>query len=278
MAKNRRLSDQAKARLRTTGGQFAQENNAVSFFRVDDIMRDVIDQVEEQLAERLTFWAKNIKTNAERQKGLREVHSQLSRETMSVVLDFYDLLGSAKNPSYREDDPDTGRPRQFKRYSNGAMVRALSDSRNYTFSNREFSFINKEVMDSHAKQWYRLNFGTVGRPGQPVTIPPMKFMGVQTGRRISLDQYKPSKRVFMPKGYWSGTFASKTKGTALKRGTGAFYPSALRPVGGYAKLVPMRPVKGIEGKHFLDAAALFINKRYPQLLENMIDDWMKRGL
>lgn len=278
MAKNRKLSAQARARLRNRGGQFAKQNGA-SFFRVDDIMRDVTDQVTKDLAERLTFWAKNIKTNAERRAGLREVNSTISRETMSFVLKAYENRGAeSTNPGYRYEDPDEGSPRQFRRYSNGAMLRALSDPNNYVFSNREFSFINFEIMDTHAKQWYRLNFGTKDRPGDSPSGPNMNFMGVETSRKITLDKWQPSNYVSMPKGYWSKTFAASTSGTVLKRGRGAFYPASLSPVPGHAKPVDFRRVRGIEGKHFLDEGAIFINKRYPELLEDMVNDWMKRGL
>jgi hypothetical protein len=277
MAKNRRLSAQAQARLRNRGGQFARQTGA-SFFRVDDIMRDVTDQVSKDLADKLTFWANNIKTNAERRAGLREVNSTIARETMSFVINAYENRGSEGTPAYRYEDPDDGPPRQFKRYSNGAMLRALSDPNNYTFSPREFSFINFEIMDSHAKQWYRLNFGTKDRPGDSPSGPNMKFMGVETSRKITLDQWKPSDYVAMPKGFWSKTFAAQTEGTLLKRGRGAFYPATLNPESGAAKPVNFRKVKGIEGKHFLDQGAIFINKRYPELLENMVEDWMKRGL
>ena len=280
MAKNRRLSEQAKGRLRNRGGQFAKVQPGAEFIRVDDIMKQVTDQVAEDVAERLLFWAKNIKTNVERQSGLREVHSTLARETMAVVIAKYELDGTESNPAYRYEDPDGGKGAQFKRYSNGAMLRALSDPNNYTFSPREFSFINFEVMDSHAKQWYRLNFGDRGRPGETPNYGPMNFMGVQTQRKVSLDNWKPDAdfKPAMPKGFWSKTFAPKTRGTELKRGRGAFYPYAEEPIPGYAKPVEFIRTKGMEGKHFLDTGAEFINRRYPELLEEMIADWMKRGL
>lgn len=263
------------------------DDNLTSYY-INQVLRDVRDQVDKETAKRFEFWARNATRNLAKKRGLSDMHDRVGQQAREMALSAYKQSGLGQRPSYRQDD--LGR---YKRYANGRMEAALSDTSIVSTDEKGIKFINKSKMDKYARQWYRLNFGAAPRGSKTPNVQPIEIFGIKSKRGISLAGYGTSEAFRIPIGFWSGTFASKTAGAKLIRPNGigrdAFYVkrkdarAAASPFGtvekyGARKRSPEnkdRPNRGIQGVRYLDAGTSFLNRAYARELEDLIFYWLK---
>lgn len=243
------------------------------------IMNEVALTTSTKLSAAMGRWAKEMKRNVStaREKDLAKVHKKTALLARSAVLSAYEESGIGSGKSYRQNDPG-----KLRRYSGGAMERAIKNKSFVVGDANGIAFIDKDMMDRTAKQWYRLNFGTLPKGSKNPAVGSMKFFGKASSQRAELTGFGPSRAFGLPDGpgigFWSSTYAKTSKGplSASHSGRGAFYVRfrgqkfiGNRPPTSFKTLMS----SGIQGKRFLDAGARSINAEYPRLLTGMIRDW-----
>ena len=211
------------------------------------------------------------------EEGLKAVHSIVAEEARSATYQAYINSGLGKSPSYRWRDQ-----RKWKRYSNGKMEEAILDGKTINFDGNGIYLFDKSNMDSFAKQWYRLNFGT--KSGRDKDIRPMELFDVPLKESPSLASFPLSPEFTMPSGIWSSTFSATTMNTEfeppIEGGKNYFYAIGKRnprPKAGNGKVVrgrKARDVNQIVGRSFLDQGVEAMNVRYGELLEPLIISWI----
>lgn len=244
------------------------------------IMSEVAATTNTQLSAAMGRWAKTIdkKISEAREGDLKRVHEQTAREARRAVLDAYAASGiGTEFPSYRANARGG-----LRRYSGGAMERAMRKKEFITGDSRGVRFVDQDLLDRSAKQWYRLNFGALPKGSKNPSVGSMRFFGKASSQRVELTGFTPSKSFKVPGGGASGIFGvpgSSLNGpiTPTKRGQRGILYIQRRGMRFTGKVPPkfMRgiPSKGIQGKRFLDAGARSINAVYPKLLTDMIRRW-----
>lgn len=248
------------------------------------IMRDVSSQVEGELGRRLKAYARSMQRSARTVSSIEAINRDVAKGAQRAVIEAYGASGIGRRKPYRQNDIG-----KLRRYSGGAMERALSDPQFAITRGRTIYFGNVSMLDRKAKQWYRLNFGALPRGSKDPDVGKMKFprsMGGRTSRRsASLNGFKPSPRFSVPNsgiGIWSSTFLAGSQFGEIKavangtRGKGALYLGGVRVKGsanGRAPFFKAKPSMGIEGKRFIDAGARYINEQYPRRLSREFRKW-----
>jgi len=221
--------------------------------------------------------------------SFKEMNKDIAEGARSAVIQAYAASGIGSTPSYRWNDTGT-----LKRYSDGAMERAFNDPKFVTFDNKYILFADKIVLDSHAPQWYRLNFGAAPGGSEKPKTPNMKFPSVLGGGTqfpgAELIGFKPSKAFSVPGsglGIWSSTRAGSTPGKTLvpSRGSGVGYLYVGSSMiiksqkGTKAPFFRSRRSKfGIQGKRYLDAGSAYININYPKQLAKLISSMENKAI
>lgn len=252
-----------------------------NFFDVRLIMSEVAATTNTQLSAAMGRWAKTMdkQVTTAREKDLKRIHKETALLAQEAVLSAYQASGiGTEFPSYRQRD--TGK---LRRYSGGAMERAMRNKSFIMGDSRSIRFVDQDLMDREAKQWYRLNFGAAPRGSKNPSVGSMRFFGKASSQRAELVGFPPSKGFRLPQGatpaFASSTFSATSRGEfTVSRGKsrGAIY---IRTRGQkFTGKVPPKflrgvPTRGIEGKRFLDAGARSINENYPRLLTAMIRRW-----
>ena len=250
-----------------------------NFFDVRLIMSEVAATTNTQLSAAMGRWAKTMdkQVTTAREKDLKRIHKETALLAQEAVLSAYQASGiGTEFPSYRQRD--TGK---LRRYSGGAMERAMRNKSFIVGDSRSIRFVDQDLMDREAKQWYRLNFGAAPRGSKNPSVGSMRFFGKASSQRAELTGFPPSEAFKIPAraatGFFSSTFSPTSKGKLTPTsGRGAFY---IRTKGQkFTGEVPPKflrgiPTNGIEGKRFLDAGARSINENYPRLLTAMIRRW-----
>lgn len=153
-------------------------------------------------------------------------------------------------PGYRRND--TGKN---KRYAGGALDKALNDRKNYVVTTGGLALFDEQFLDSKARQWYRLNFGTAPHSRTQETYQ------IGLGRGVTFAELTlpgaPSGEMVIPDGFFTES--------------GEFHPKHRRP--GYRYIMHLKetkPTAGVEGRGFLDAGVR-------RLALNLSGDSGKRG-
>ena len=249
------------------------------------------NEVEGRLGEVLAGYAKVMLEDPEFRESLKRMHEQLAREAGAEVVKAYRNSRLGKNPSYRWADEDL----KLKRYSNKALLRALSNSKLFVADAIGIGAINVGILDESAKQWYRLNFGARGTRVSSATRPPASknftIFGQQTSRKLSLERFGPSFPFFVPQtlptsayGRWSSVnFGARNPNLRDKAVRKQLASSPNR--GPFLYLVSpkfnnsfvARLSKGIVGVRFLDAGINHINNNYGQRLGDAFMEHERRA-
>lgn len=229
--------------------------------------------------------------------GMRTLHEHVGQGAKKAVLEGYANSGIGRGESYRDQAPG-----KLRRYSRGAMERALNNPGMVTHDSTRLNFVNNRSMDRLAKQWYRLNFGAKsrGQGGRAPAIKSWKMGRKQISFTLSLEAYDASQGFRVPQSSWyTGAWSNIASPTNLSY-------KELRPGlskvntnrGDYLYLVTRKKVemktgkragstqirrepntfnarvsKGIQGAHFLEKGVDYINYEYPRQLYNLMDTW-----
>lgn len=246
-------------------------------FDVRLIMSEVAATTNTKLSAAMGRWAKEMdrQVSQARDKELKQVHKKTAEAAKEAVLSAYRSSGiGTEFPSYRQKAPG-----KLRRYSGGAMERAMRSKDFITGDERGIRFVDQDILDRTAKQWYRLNFGALPGGSKDPAVGSMRFFGKASSQRAELNGFGPSKAFKVPGGGASGVFGvpgASPGGPVTPTGRGILYIT--RRGMKFTGKVPPRfirgvPSKGIEGKRFLDAGARSINAVYPKLLTEMIRGW-----
>lgn len=181
------------------------------------------------------------------------IHQQQARNAQRTILGSYDSsLGKNRTSpvGYRADDTGIN-----KRYSGGALRRALADPAFVGATADSVLIANTSLLNRRAKQWRRLNFGAGGVGGGSAPPTQIKARGPD-GRPVVLGSIGlnegPSPGFRIPPGVWM---------------EGAFYPygSMVRPSRfetdseGNLRRKPgfrvqtARQTRGVKNRNFIDA-------------------------
>jgi hypothetical protein len=229
------------------------------------------------------------------QANLADLHKRTADEAQQVIIEAYQSSKVIdKGHPYRFAESS----QKLRRYSNGLMLKALSDKNLNSSSADGIQFVNVSILDSQAKQWRRLNFGAGNRGNSSPKHTPtkMNFFGQQS--RVSLDfaNQKPSPGFYMPESLSAfGFFSNKLSGTnsgvfspvPLVAGAGqAFYiVTSKTRFTGMGKMSRSKKIanarffarhhatQGIRAAGFLEAGAEYINQTYPERLTELITKW-----
>lgn len=260
------------------------------FLNTRALAREIGGSSSTALAKSMRKWARTLETNSRNQNDIKRVNKETANLARDAVRNAYASSGIGKRPSYRQNDPG-----KLRRYSGGAMEKALHNPKFIQADASGIRFVNKPLMDKYAKQWYRLNFGALPKRSKTPAVGSMKFFGKASKSKATLAGYGPSEPFTVPQsripGFWSSTFVANStannarsssfgkKFTANKvRGAGALYlrrrgMSTSRNV----KFFQSTPSEGIEGKRFLDKGAKAINEQYPIKITAMFQKWESRA-
>ena len=263
---SRLIAEEAAGTMTIGAGVFMREMVEGAAATVTDTVRQEITLFSQSLAN---------KTRRLRDGRVTKVHQIAGQQAQVATL-----------AAFKARHPSTGISRSVSRMANGAMVRAISDPNFITARYDGVGFANRSVLDSHAKQWYRLNFGA-GPRGAATKRPgtyQIRFYGAVAGT-VSMNKFQASKGFSIPTGVWiekgSGALTrglagpikrsqqSYGGGNAQRRGSGDEFlaygpngtdwhrqagPTGLSiPKGGRFGKQDPAPTKGIRGSNYLDA-------------------------
>lgn len=256
------------------------------------IMRDISRQVNGQLSTRLQSYARSMQRSVKTAAGVEQINREMAKAAQQAVITAYGESGIGKRPSYRSRDIG-----KLRRYSDGAMNRALADPSFATVKGRIIYFGNIPMMDRKAKQWYRLNFGALPIGSKDPDVGKMKFpksLGGRTSRKsANLNGFKASPRFKVPMsgiGVWSNNFIEGTAYGSVtpvargSRGQGALYVGRVKikrranDSGRSPFFKSSVSARGIQGKRFIDAGARYFNENYPKALAKNFREWNRRAI
>lgn len=221
------------------------------------------------------------------QEELNAVWSQVASKARAAVVDTY-LTSRKSQVSYRWQD--TGKN---KRYSNKVMLAALKGDGLLRVGPDGIEYMIRPVLDRHARQWYRLNFGAKPAGKWSKGHATMTFFGKDMGKGPNLGDFGPSKPFRLPPGIWTNAAAASTKAlspantlrgrnavryskTGDSRGGRNFYPlSGMKPENRprWDENI-VRMTKGIAGAGFLDAGVVSINRNLPPAIEGVVEKYL----
>jgi hypothetical protein len=267
------------------------------------IVNELAGQTRDEMGQTMRKFSNALRQSRSVQKGMKELHRHVAQGSMSRIQEAYASSGLGRGQAYRHTESDP----KLKRYAKGAMKRALRDPGIIKYDEKTFRFINTQVMDQHARQWYRLNFGAgpKGRGGNQPVIKSWKIGKTSIPFTLSLAGYGASKNFRVPHSVrYSGAWSTQFSGRNLSLREARAKPGA--GAGDALYLVPMRRVsapsyfegamgkkkrkrggmmpeqgtsrgtwsKGIRGRHFLEKGVDYINREYPKQLNSLIDAWV----
>lgn len=256
-----------------------------------DVMNAVGKSVKTQMGRSFQRWAKAVEEGVieARNKEMGKINRRVAEEARSAIFQAYSESGIGLGAAYRWND--VGRN---KRYSHGAMKRAMKSRNLVIGDDRGIGFVDVNYLDRVAKQWYRLNFGALpkGSGGRGPAEGSMKLFGKTLSGRLTLNGFGPSEPFKVPQqglGTWSSVPSGSSTSKPLKpapRGSRNGYLYLYRSGGEQKTRVKKGmsmeyfmsvPASGIKGKHFLEAGTKVINTRYPKELETLIRTWEEKG-
>lgn len=215
-----------------------------------DLTRNSYLNEASEMAEAMGLFVGALDGFHQNRKGaLRGIHAIAGRKAQAAMIERYnETVG--KRSAIRGPAPPNS-----KRFANGAMLRALSNSANVVATDKGVSFVNTRILDAEAAQWARLNFGAGARGaasprGRGATI----RLFDQAAGSLSLSHIGPRPAFGMPAGFFLGgpghpdmkrrgqdQFLSL--GAAVQNGTQAQRSILIRP----------KPLtQGIAASHFID--------------------------
>lgn len=247
------------------------------------------NQAVNQLGTLVAIFADAMATEIQESQGgfLMDVYSNIAQKAQKNVLDKYRLSRRREELRYRGGDPGG-----FRRFSDGAMLKALSEPGNlFRVTPDGIEYVNAPLLDMKAPQWYRLNFGA-----RPADTPAVRNASIQFFDTklpgIGFEGAQPSKPFSMPRGVWSSEAAASTASfSGLADGGSAFYPLNLMKVDKMANLMGgnmnnrqatwsqagRRATRGIVGGRFLDYGAQTVNREIGPALEFVARTWVSQA-
>jgi len=236
-------------------------------------------------------YAKGMLRSESKRKDLTEMHERLAKNAQRSILNSYKSGKKRGRSSYRMNDTGT-----LKRYSGGALSKALENRKLFISDATGIGGINIRLLDSQARQWYRLNFGALPRSSKVPGQGSFKLFGQIAGTKLSLRKYGPSKPFFVPNSIRTVGKSSKlglnetppfsswsTGSPKVRRGKGSRSPGPYIYVYGKPKRGKLAGTfnsvlsKGITGTRFLDAGIQFINNNYGGEFTKLVKFWDKKS-
>jgi hypothetical protein len=244
-----------------------------------DMTNQIASQVSGTAAAILADFARAMQTEASKYRRIRmgQLNQEVANIAQQAVIEKYQATRKGI-PSYRSED--TG---NLRRYSNGAMLRALENPGFITATPTRIGFGNTEILDRSAKQWYRLNFGAAPKGSANTTPSPISMFG-QTAAGADLREYRPSEPFRIPYGAFAkNARSSSTGGPIYTQAAGSpapFYVFSrnfnFRPKFKYSFSKAVS--SGIQGAGFLEAGVNAINETWPRLIEELLLEWTLEAL
>lgn len=229
----------------------------------------------------LELYAEVLKSQYKnRKKRMTNINKEVGLDAQHYTLETYkERVNPHNTPAYRENASGSDR-----RYAGGKMIRAISDPGFFRASSDGILFGNSSVMDRHAKQWYRLNFGA-GPKGKTGPYKAgeyrLRFFGEASGAPVTLRGYNPSEAFYVPRGLF-------VDGGGIPQKLGARRGDIFVPLRG--KKLPDKLQKAARGKlwgggmsagfggyHFMDAGMKRIAVTWPIGLTRMIQEWVNEA-
>jgi hypothetical protein len=275
------------------------------------VMMDAVAQSERALAGLVAKYAKSLKRNVNRREDLQMMHKDLARAAQAAILQAYDegqdAREGAPRQSYRFNDPG-----KMMRYSNKRMRKGLGDPLLFRADAVGIGAVNTRMLDSIAKQWYRLNFGALPNAKMTGYFGPfadknsktfgnaiyarmgvagqgtLKILGMASQNKINISKYGPSKPFFVPNsprvvGVASQNAYAQTPAPGdfrkfkTRASTTVVDRSRRQYIYVYGKGFKggFNPVmaRGIAGTQFLNAGVKVINDNYGTNLTYLIKKW-----
>lgn len=244
--------------------------------------KSIVQELARDANTKVGKWAKESFSSSLRSKILREriaiMHEELGEDVRKEIIRAYKAGKKRGVSSYREGD--TGK---LKRYSNGQMDKGLSDPAFIVTSPRGIG-ISPSILDTYARQWARLNFGTAPKGSKAVKMEKIQLFRKSLSDSPSLSRFgaRPSFRV-PGSGRVVGTTSTvaydMTPSTQAMVRTPAgkkylyVYPYPGKGLG--KRKFISRTSKGILGWRFLDQGVSYMNKEYGKRLTGVLDTWVK---
>lgn len=237
---------------------------------------------------------RNYRNRRGRMKKINSVVAEDVRD--KVLLSYATRVGRDQGPSgYRANASG-----KWKRYSGGKMEQGLEDPGFITAAYDGINFANMNVMDRHAKQWYRLNFGAGPRGAAGGKYRPgeyrLNLFGAATGAPVSLKQYPASEQYWMPKGlFYDASTGSVQRLSSKRQRLDVFQPRKApvdkllgqklsNPQGASRALIKQSgvfwkggPSQGFAGYHFLDAGVRRLAGIWPLAMVKLINEWVEEA-
>lgn len=240
---------------------------------VRNINRSIKADLTPKLRKEFEKWDREVHRNITRKKGLEKVHEKVAQRATNAIVSRYDQTKKPSHP-YRGADTNKNRTGTNKRYTGGVLRSALKSPELIRYDNDGIYFVNIKHLDRSAKQWARLNFGTVGGSDHRPNHKPMTFFGIKTDISMSISNIGQSKSFTIPYGYWSATHRQDgprtSEGLAGPKGSrDAFYPMRY---GGNQR----RQAVAIDRRNFLSAGSSYINRYYPYYFEKTARGWLEK--
>lgn len=266
---------------------------------VRDMVNTFAQEATGKIATVMDLYAEVLKSNyRNRRRRMNRVNQIVADDVRERVLVSYDQRvksGRSGPSSYRANAPG-----KWKRYAGGKMEQGLEDP---GFINTGFdgiNFANMNVLDRHAKQWYRLNFGAGPRGQQGGRFRPgeyrLNLFGQATGAPVSLKQYKASGAYRLPKGlFFDPNTGSVQNLSSSRRRMDIFQPKGApvedklrqkmsnREGRSYGLVKSGTPVwqggmsRGFAGYHFLDAGVRRLAGIWPLAMLRLIEEWVEEA-
>jgi len=155
-----------------------------------DIVENALTNAPAATFQNLSLFLAAMAESSNRKQGLARIHEVVASKALAAVQQAYDSRFPGDNRYRAGQNRESGKLGPALRNPN--LVRAQKDG---------ILFMNRQVLDSQAKHWYRLNFGAqpAGRQRRPGQFP-ISFDGQSLGS-IGLDD-RPSGRFSLPTGIW----------------------------------------------------------------------------
>lgn len=261
------------------------------FIDIQSILAEIGSRATDGVAKNMVAWSKALEKNTRNKSDIKKINKDTAQDARQAVMQAYTNSGLGKRPSYRQNDPG-----KLRRYAGGKMDRAISDPKLIVGNDQGIFFVNKALMDKHARQWYRLNFGALPKKSKSPNVGSMTFYGRASKSRATLAKYGPSQPFLVPQSaapaFWSSTFVANSSASNSRSASHGKKFNSNSVIGKGALYIRRRGMTfshsvkffkgsenseagGIEGKRFLDAGARAINLSYPKRITKTFDKWEK---
>lgn len=267
--------------------QYVEGLRNLQTFATRGIVADAAAQAQGEVAKILGLYGKALTSQyRNRRKRMTTINRKVGEDAQRFSLQAYEARVNQKNtPAYRATANG-----KWHRYAGGKMKKAISDPEFFRAAWDGVYFGNSNVMDRHAKQWYRLNFGA-GPKGSTGPYKAgeyrLRFFGEASGAPVSLREYRPSEAYYMPRGLFLNRNSAIPQKLGASRGD-VFHPRRAPATQfsqrGARSIRSNRDIIGKEwrggltagfgGFHFLDAGVKRIAATWPIGLTRMIQEWV----